>query len=345
MKFDEKYKGKNMDKDLLEIQKISRVTVEKKGIDISMVSVCKTIRNLAKLDRIKLDESEHRSGLNKHLFRYVEYCQSTPLEYIKEYLSNLQPYMIERRKDQEKEKAFICIIDKMYQVSVYIKLDKTFEKEIIVSFHEDNIRDVAKRNNLIQMNQRKFVPVFADSIGSINPRNGNASLKVIAQRGMKILPLTVIGIQCEDFFIVRQQDIDLQFVSYCNEYIQDLYTSNLKLDFDQIEVFSMLQQISFTSYGRDTFSSISLLIDSLVTQKDAVSRQTADFALVTFAQNLKLTKEQRDDLISLLEEKYMVTSIKSISEILFRVKTALLSEENDYQKNPFMELEDGLEQN
>lgn len=28
MKFDEKYKGKNMDKDLLEIQKISRVTVE-----------------------------------------------------------------------------------------------------------------------------------------------------------------------------------------------------------------------------------------------------------------------------------------------------------------------------
>ena len=57
-----------------------------------------------------------------------------------------------------------------------------------------------------------------------------------------------------------------------------------------------------------------------------------------------MTEEQKEDLISLLEEKYTVTSIKSISEILFRVKTALLSEENDYQKNPFMELEDGLEQ-
>lgn len=333
-----------MDEHVLKIQKVSRETVEKKGIDLSMVSVCKTIRRLAKLDRIRIDESEHRSGLNKHLFKYIEYCKSTPLEYIKEYLTNLQPYMIERRKDQEKQKAFICVIDKMYQVSVYIKLDKTFGKEVIVSFHEDNIRGVAKRNNLIQANQQKFVPIFADSIGSINPENGNASLKVIAQRGMKILPLTIIGIQCEDFFIVRQQDIDLQFVSYCNEYIQDLYTSNLQIDFDQIEVFSMLQQISFTSYGRDTFSSISLLIDSLVAQKDAISRQTADFALVTFAQNLKLTEEQKKDLISLLEEKYMVTSIRSISEILFRVKTALLLEENEQQRNPFMELGDELEQ-
>ena len=55
----------------------------------------------AKLNRIVLDNSTHRSGLNQHLFDYIEYCGLDTLTFIKSYLSNLQPYMIERRKDQE----------------------------------------------------------------------------------------------------------------------------------------------------------------------------------------------------------------------------------------------------
>lgn len=85
----------------------------------------------------------------------------------------------------------------------------------------------------------------------------------------------------------------------------------------------MLQQISFTSYGRDTFSSVSLLIDSMVSQPDVISRQAADFALITFVQSLQLTDEQKKELVELLNEKYMVTSIRGIDNILYRVKTAL----------------------
>ena len=168
----------------------------------------------------------------------------------------------------------------MYRISVYIKVDKSFGEEMIVSFHEDNIRGVAKTNALIKNKRNRLVPVFADSYGSIDMQNGNVSVKVLAQRGMKVLPLDVIGFKCKDMFIVREADINNQFLNYCNEYIRDLYTSNLNLDFDKIEVFSMLQQISFTSYGRDTFSSVSLLIDSMVSQPDAISRQAADFANV-----------------------------------------------------------------
>ena len=58
--------------------------------------------------------------------------------------------MIERRKDQEKKKSYICVIDNMYRISVYIKVDKSFGEEMIVSFHEDNIRGVAKTNALIK---------------------------------------------------------------------------------------------------------------------------------------------------------------------------------------------------
>jgi hypothetical protein len=94
----------------------------------------------------------------------------------------------------------------------------------------------------------------------------------------------------------------------------------------------VLQQISFTSYGRDTFSSISLLIDSVATQRDAISRQAADMALVTFVQNLKLTAEQQKDLMALLETKYSVTSIKGISLILERIRENLCLAWNQEQQ-------------
>lgn len=245
--------------------------------------------------------------------------------------------MIERRKAQEKQASFICVVDNMYRISVYIKADNSFGDEIIISFHEDNIRGVAKTNSLIKNTKDRLVPVIADSYGSINRENGNVSVKMFVQRGMKTLPIDVIGFKCKDVFIVREGDIDRQFLDYCNQYIRDLYTSNLKLDFDQVEVLSMLQQISFTSYGRDTFSSLSLLIDSIAIQQDSISKQTADFALVTFTQSLKLTENQKKELIELLNEKYMVSDIKSIDDILYRIKSAMYATNED--ANYFKELD------
>lgn len=297
--------------------------LESKGIDTSMIKSCSKIRALAKLDRVTLDTSTHRSGLNKHLFDYIDYCGLDTLTFIKNYLSNLQPYMIERRKDQEPNKSFICIIDNLYKVSVYIKVDTKQFEEIIVSFHEDNKRDIAKSNKLQIYSGNKYVPVFADSILSKVENENKYVVKVLVQRGLLVLPLEIAGFKCKDIFVVNKKSIDTLFISYCNDYIKELYTSDLELDYDKIEVFSVLQQLSFTSYGRDTFSSISILIDSLCVQHDYISKQAADFALVTFVQSLKLTEEQQEELKALLDTKYMVSDIKRIDIILQRIKDNL----------------------
>lgn len=287
----------------------------------------KKIRQLAKLDRIALDETEHRSGLNKHLFDYIEYCGLNVLDFIKMYLSNLQPYMIERRKDQEKQKSFICVLDNLYRISVYIKLDSTKFEEVIVSFHEDNKKGVAKSNDIIKVTPSRYVPVFADSVCS--RMDEKYVVKVFIQRGLKVPPIEIAAVKCKDVFIVERNGIDQLLLSYCNEYIRDLYTSDLNIGFDQIDVFTMLQQISFTSYGNDVFSSISLLIDSLCAQHDQFNKAVADSALITFVQSLKLTKEQVDELKLLLDKKYTVTSIKGIDLILYRVKENLAITLND----------------
>ena len=300
------------------MEELTYEDLEKNGIDTSQIKVCKRIRNIAKLDRVTLDETENRSGLNKHLFDYIEYCGLDVLEYVKQYLQNIQPYMIERRKDQETKNTFICVVDKLYKISVYIKVDSKQFDEIIVSFHEDNKRGVARTNDLVKIDNQKYVPIFADCI--LSKSEDNYVVKVLMQRGMKLLPLEMPAKKCKDIFIVPKAGIEQQFISYCNDYIRDLYTSDLQLDFDKIEVFTMLQQISFTSYGRDTFSSISLLIDSLCVQKDYISKGVADSALITFVQALRLTTEQQADLEELLNKKYKVTGIKGIDLILARVK-------------------------
>ena len=64
---------------------ISQEQLESLGIDLSNIGICRKIRNMAKLDRIKLDENTHRSGLNKHLFDYLDYCGLDKLEFIKGY--------------------------------------------------------------------------------------------------------------------------------------------------------------------------------------------------------------------------------------------------------------------
>lgn len=298
--------------------------LQDQNIDLSMISITRTIRGLAKLDRIKLDTSEHRSGLNKHLFDYIKYCGLDVLDFVKTYLANLQPYMVYRNNSQEKQNNFICVIDNLYRVSIYIKMDTTQFEELIISFHEDNKRGIAKTNSIIKLDSSRYVPIFADSICSHHSGENKFVVKGFFQRGLKTLPLELPAMQHKDVFIVEKRSIDDMFISYCNDYIRDLYASNLDLDYDSVDIFSFLQQISFTSYGRDTFSNISLLIDSICIQKSYIGKAESDLALITYVRNIKLTKSQKDELVNLLKQKFVVTRIKGIDLILKRVETNLI---------------------
>lgn len=298
---------------------------EQNGISMEMVGICREIRKLAKLDRIQLDETTHRSGLNKHLYSYIKYCGVDVKSYIKDYLANLQPYMLERFPSQEPTKNFICVLDNMYRISLYIKIDRSFGKEVIVSFHENNKRGIAKENNMIQNKPNYFVPVFADEICARIDGAVKEEIKVLMQRGMLLLPVRVMGQKCENgVYIVNEQDLETPIIDQCNQYLRDMYTSDLDLAaLDQVELFSVLHQISFTSYGNTVFSNISLLIDNLALQKSTIGKKVADFALITYVDHLILDDDQANELIGLLDEKYKVKSQRGLDLILERVKDGL----------------------
>ena len=280
----------------------------------------KRLKKLARLSRIRLDESEHDSGLNKHLFKYLDYLGIDKLEYIKNYLCHIQPFMITEIKSQEKWDNAICILDEFYRISLYIKVDATKGEEIIVSFHESNKGGIAKSN--YEPKRWDWVYIFADSLGSHVLGTDSYSINLFIMRGVKLLPIIVPAKKYDDEgFVVRYWYINRELMDICNDYLQDLYTSDL--DFSSIQPFSSLQQLSFTSFGNDVFSNISMLIDSMLVQKDPNSKQVADAALCIYCNNVEITDSGKTELLETLEARFSVNSIRIMPQIIERVEMNL----------------------
>ena len=282
--------------------------------------LARKLRKLARLDRIRLDENEHSSKLNLHLYKYLDYLGVDKLEYIKMYLSNIQPFMLTEIRAQEKFDNAICVLDKFYRISVYIKVDATAGEEVIVSFHENHKNGIAYRNPYEDPNG--YVYVFADSIGSHVVGTDKYSVNLFITRGVKTFPVNVPATRYDDEgFIVRYTYINNALIDIVNDYLGELYTSDLYLS--AISYFSSLQQLSFTSYGNDVFSNISLLVDSILIQKDATGRQTSDAALVIYCNSVELTQADKEDLISTLKARFEANSVKAFPQILDRISMNL----------------------
>lgn len=241
---------------------------------------------------------------------------------MKDYLSNLQPYMIVRRKDQEYDKNIVCVVDTMYKISVYIKADMTQFEEVVVSFHEDNKRGVA------HVNEHKvftvpYVPVFADTITGKLADVNKYTVRVFIQRGLLSLPVEISGFLCKDVFVVSPVAIETKCVEFCNNYIRGLYLADFNLNYDEVDVFTVLEQITFSSYARDALSSISLLMDSVQIQSNDFMKTIADSALMTYVKNLKMSDENRKELAGLIQSKYRVRAERNIDALVKRVTDVL----------------------
>lgn len=300
-------------------------TAKEQGVNFDNVERCRQIRKLAMAGRFEIDDSTHSSNANnKHLFSYIEYCGLSLKEYLRSYLSNLQPYMLEHRADQEKSDTMICVLDNAYRVSLYIKVDRYKGSELVISFHENVRAGFLKENNMKRDTVRlshQIVPVFAEPTGAYIEGSDRQQVKVFIQRGMLLLPAMVMAQKCENnTYLVERGSLEQPIVDACNQYLRDLYTSNLDLKaLENVEYFSVLQQMSFTSYGNTIFSNISLLIDNLEIQNGSPSKRAADFALVTYIDNLYLSSDQAIELIDVLKTRYFKAPSIGFEKILDRV--------------------------
>lgn len=275
---------------------------------IEKINLCNRLRRLARLDRIKLDTSKYTYSDNLKLFEYLKFNNIEPLEYVKEYLTCIQPFMIERLQKQEKFDGALCILDTKYRISVYIKVDTTEDREIILSFHENAENGVLKKNS-VKVRNSYFVNVLPDTITNKAEFETETvySIRFFMIRGLMKAPLDIAATRYEykghKLYFVRYQDIENVFIRNCNTILEDLFTSNLKLDRD-FQIFTVFQQISFTSYGQDIISNVSLLIDAAEIQHDIITMKALDYALVTLAAETEIDSEQMPIMIDMLRKQH-----------------------------------------
>ncbi len=274
--------------------------------ETNIINICKRIRTLAKLDRMTLDIAKPQDAGNTRLFKYLDYCGVDRVTFVKNYLSNLQPYMLSGNTEKAKTDNPICVSDHIYKISLYIKLNLLPENEMVISFHEDHNRgDTVDNSRIIRWQQNK-VRIIADSItGRITDTN-TIAFDVLIPRGANNLPVSLVGeLQNDGTLLVSKNAVDDAVLNVCNQYIQDLYAG--ELDFpalNNVEIFSALQQIPFTSYGNTVFSNISVLVDNMSAQNSLLHRRSASFALETYISHLLLTDEQKNELIEMIQDKY-----------------------------------------
>ena len=282
--------------------------------------LARKLRKLARLGRIRLDESPHSSDHNLHLFKYMDYLGIDKLDYVKDYFSHIQPFMLREMKSQEKFENAVCVLDRFYRISLYIKVDATKGEEVIVSFHENHKNGIAAKNT--PEPQNNMVYVFADSIGSHVSGSNDYSINLFITRGVRSFPINVPAVKYDDDgFYVRFRYINNALIDIANRFLEDLYVSDIEPS--DIELFSSIQQLSFTSYGNDVFSNISLLVDSVLIQKDSIGRQVADAALVIYCNSVNMVDSDREELLSTLRARFTVNSSRALPQILERIEQNL----------------------
>jgi hypothetical protein len=103
-----------------------------------------------------------------------------------------------------------------------------------------------------------------------------------------------------NYFLVDTALIESQLLGVVNEFLD-----SIEYDKDKaIARFSNSRQVSFTSYGRDIISTLSLLIDASLATDDAKAKQNVDSVLTTYCMNLPLMPEQRLYLASIISTRY-----------------------------------------
>ncbi len=275
-----------------------------------IIKMCKRIRHLAKLDMIRIDTSEHPDNRTIHLSEYLDFCCVSKEVFVNSYLSNLQPYMLSVENT-------LCVLNTIYGVSLYIKTDTSFEKEVVVSFHETRKDDIVKDNYLNIKNAQDKTKILADAITGGVKNTNTKTFDILIPRGIINIPVSLVGeLQEDGTFLVSKKTIDNAILSVFNNYIEDLYSSSLDLSaLDEVEIYSVLQQTSYTPYGNSVFSNISLLIDNMFAQDSPLHKNCAAFALETYTGQLIMTPEQKDELIGLITDKCKSSYNKDIDKV------------------------------
>lgn len=286
---------------------------------INFINICRKIRELAASNKIVMDKAfakhSSNSGNNIHLIKLIRACGIQEQDFIRSYLSHIQPYSLEyfqKRKDKSGDDVWLS--DVGYRVKLVIKLRKKNNTEmILVSFHESNI--IRHASNVKKMTQipgsgldpNKMCAVIVDTVNDIRDSGGmRYAIKFTVQRGFIVRIMSCFsdyyakGVAFVKYDIIRanyQSMIDNLLDKLRDTYCDNVSNSIIGLNIDKVSIIS---------FGYSVVNNISLLIDCFSFYTGKSDRRM----LIEIANNIlaEVPIEKAKELGNALKDKYESTA-------------------------------------
>ena len=275
------------------------------------INICRKIRRLAYADRIIIDKtiSKHSSnaGNNVHLIETIEACGVSIKEFIRGYLSVIQPFCFETfQKKKVKDNSDVWLCDIGYRVKLVIEISNINNSEaMLVSFHESNIVRGTGITQSLGMKDFSDKPcaVMVDKCNEFVGNNGSIyEVAFSIQRGFIRDTLNYKtkhynkGIALIDYKDIKeryQSKIDKILDNLMESYYDGSSIIDIKMD---------MGKVSFLSIGYSPINNICLMVDCFNTYTGKNDR----LVIMEVVNNLlsEMPLESVDDLKRAISSKF-----------------------------------------
>lgn len=265
------------------------------------------------------DFEPHSRSSNLGIIKFLRSCDIDPETFIRCYLRQLHPFMINLDKERSvKQDKFSCITDASYRMPLWIEVVTKQFNERVISFHELNW--YAKKYDNYYLRKRDLLCIPNDPNVVAEGEKGTFEISVL--KGFKSFLLRVHGQRVSENCVrVRTAEFERELLRQCNDSLAEIIES-IAVNSSYFPEFQRIKQLSFTSYGDKLYNDVSLLLDLFA---DTLS---PDISAVLFVKLQELSKlPNYPEIIEDLIDKY-----KNYSNVDF---TSLLqlpeSEIGDYE--------------
>lgn len=277
------------------------------------LNICLKIRNYANKGNLIIDKRQHKgnNGKNLHLFKMIDACGISVEDFVKGYLSVLQPFSLTYfQESKELSKGNIWISDVGYGVKLVIKIDENRETPMVVSFHESN-----KNGSFMKGRETFFDKPCAVIVEKVNELPNGYGVDYCIQRGF--IRTTIhsatseydnkTGVALVDYTKIREHfsdTMELVLKQLTKTYMDIVEENTVSISIEK----HGLESLSFMSIGFATVNNISLLIDLYARYTDTRSR----IMLTSITQNLlsEVPEPKLYEIKVALKEKYEGTRNK-----------------------------------
>ncbi len=227
------------------------------------------------------DFEPHSKSSNLGIIKFLRSCDIDPETFIRSYLRQLHPFMINLDKERSvKQDKFSCIIDASYRMPLWIEVVTKQFNERVISFHELNWYTKKYDNYYLRKHDLLCIP----NDPNIVEEGEKGTFEISVLKGFKSFLLRVYGRRVSENCIrVKTAEYERELLRQCNDNLAEIIES-IAVNSSYFPEFQRIKQLSFTSYGDKLYNDVSLLLDLFA---DTVS---PDISAVLFIKLQELSK-------------------------------------------------------